>query len=449
VPIRVFVSHASVDSEIALRICNGLESRGLVCWIAPRDVQSRVGTWGPEIDIGISASDVFLLVLTEAAAKSPHVEREAVLASESDKWIIPLEIDNAKPGRNLRYYLAGRQRIRLSTAIDDSFLDKLGDIVRGERVAHVPQDRPTSGRPMWLLPALAVGLALVIAVSYFTTRPEPSSTSNTNLLPPAQNVPSKPAVETPSPRPSDTKKVSARSNSSSDAATKPAPSATTPPPTATASAPATVSGVRLSFVSIPGGTFRMGCSATDADCQDDEKPARQVVVDPFQISATEVTQEFWEAVMGSNPSDFKGPSRPVENVSWQDAQNFLERLNDRQDGFTYRLPHESEWEYAARANQANPLDLTAIAWFEMAGGAAGSPRPQRVATKRANPWGLYDMLGNVAEWCEDWYSPNYQRVTRGGSWLDSSRSVRVSARGKAVPTTRDYSIGVRLVRITP
>ena len=139
----------------------------------------------------------------------------------------------------------------------------------------------------------------------------------------------------------------------------------------------------------------------------------------------------------------------MEHISWQDSQDFVEKLNERRDGFTYRLPTEPEWEYAARAADAAPPDLAAVAWFGLAASSARSSRPQRVATKTPNRWGLYDMLGNVAEWCEDWYSPNYQRVVRGGSWVDSARSLRVSARGKATPTTRDYSIGLRLVRQRP
>ena len=150
--------------------------------------------------------------------------------------------------------------------------------------------------------------------------------------------------------------------------------------------------------------------------------------------------------MATNPSDFKGAGRPVEHVSWNDAQEFLERLNARRDGFTYRLPTEAEWEYAARANAAAPPAPNAVAWFGLAEASGRASRPQAVATKAANAWGLFDMLGNVAEWCEDWYSPNYQRVVRGGSWIDAAKSVRVSARGKAMPGTRDYSIGLRIVR---
>jgi len=169
------------------------------------------------------------------------------------------------------------------------------------------------------------------------------------------------------------------------------------------------------------------------------------VVDAVQMGTTEVTQAQWQSVMSTNPSNFKGPDRPVENIAWNDAQDFLERLNGRNDGFTYRLPTEAEWEYAARANAPPPAPKS-VAWFGLALTSDVPSRPQSVSKKAANAWGLFDMLGNVAEWCEDWYSPSYQKNVRGGSWEDSAKSVRVSARGKATPGTRNYSIGMRIVR---
>jgi formylglycine-generating enzyme required for sulfatase activity len=190
----------------------------------------------------------------------------------------------------------------------------------------------------------------------------------------------------------------------------------------------------------------MGCTPGDEECAEDEKVRKQVTVAAFQMSATEVTQAVWEATMGRNPSDFNGPQQPVENVSWPEATAFAARLTERGDGFTYRLPQEAEWEYAARANGSLPEQLSSVAWFGLLATAGSDAKPRDVAKKRPNAWGLFDMLGNVAEWCEDWFSPNYQRVVRGGAWTDGPTSVRFSARGKAVPTTRTYSIGVRLVR---
>ena len=136
---------------------------------------------------------------------------------------------------------------------------------------------------------------------------------------------------------------------------------------------------------------------------------------------------------------------PVVCVSWDDAQAYVAWLSAK-TGHVYRLPTEAEWEYAARANAAPPAPQ-AVAWFGLAQASDVPSRPQAVGMKAPNAWGLFDMLGNVAEWCQDWYAQDYQKNVRGGSWLDSAKSVRVSARGKAVASTRDWSIGMRIVRV--
>jgi formylglycine-generating enzyme required for sulfatase activity len=205
-----------------------------------------------------------------------------------------------------------------------------------------------------------------------------------------------------------------------------------------------LNGTTVRFASVPGAQFRMGCTAGDTECEEDEKP-KNVLVDAFQMGTTEVTQAQWQAVMSTNPSNFKGPERPVENISWRDAREFLERLTGRNDGFTYRLPTEAEWEYAARANAA-PVAPKLVAWFGLAQVSEVESRPQTVAKKAANAWGFFDMLGNVAEWCDEWYVKDYQRLVKGGSWEDSAKSVRVSARAGAKPTERSLSVGMRIVR---
>ena len=457
VPPRVFISHASADATLALNICNGLESRGVRCWIAPRDVQSD-GTYGTEIMKGLRECEVFLIILSDAASESQQVEREAERASHYKKRIIPLTLGQTDPGPRLEYYIAGRQRFPCPSPPSARFFDSLADAARGETVAHETPAPPRSRR-QWLLPSVAAGLALAITAGYLINRPTPINRS----APPA----AAPTTTQPPPIAPVNLPTGADSNKSDGAARQPTPGrASNPPPSpatvtkdkpAPAAAvvpaarsggvePAVVNGVRMAFVSIPGGTFKMGCSAGDGECGDDEKPVRNVAVEPFQMSATEVTQAVWQSLMKNNPSDFTGATLPVEHVSWQDAQAFVDQLNQRRDGFIYRLPTEAEWEYAARAQEPVLPELNAVAWFGMASGSARAPRPQSVGTKKANRWGLYDMLGNVAEWCEDWYSPNFQRVVRGGSWMDSASALRVSARGKAVPSTRDYSIGLRLIR---
>jgi formylglycine-generating enzyme required for sulfatase activity len=163
--------------------------------------------------------------------------------------------------------------------------------------------------------------------------------------------------------------------------------------------------IGIDFVLIAAGEFLMGSESGDSD----EKPVHRVRISKnFYLGKYEVTQAQWHAVMGDNPSRFKGDTLPVEQVSWEDAQKFIERLNAQEGGTKYRLPTEVEWEYAARAGTTtaysfgdNPRPLGEYAWFSENFGNTTHP----VGQKQPNPWGLYDMHGNVWEWVQDWYGP--------------------------------------------
>jgi formylglycine-generating enzyme required for sulfatase activity len=162
----------------------------------------------------------------------------------------------------------------------------------------------------------------------------------------------------------------------------------------------------MQFVKISPGEFMMGCSQNDDACNADEKPAHRVqITKVFEMGKYEVTQAEYQTVMGTNPSTIKGENRPVETVSRIEAQEFLDRLNARNDGFHYRLPTEAEWEYAARAGTStkNAGSLDDIAWY--AGNSGDETHP--VGQKKPNRWGLHDMQGNVREWVSDWYAANY------------------------------------------
>ncbi|HEY6872839.1 MAG TPA: formylglycine-generating enzyme family protein [Geobacteraceae bacterium] len=220
----------------------------------------------------------------------------------------------------------------------------------------------------------------------------------------------------------------------------------------------------IEMVPVKGGCFQMG--DTFGDGGKNEKPVHQVCVDDFYIGKYVVTQGQWQAVMGSNPSYFKacGPNCPVEQVSWDDVQKFIRRLNE-QTGKNYRLPYEAEWEYAARsggkheqwAGTSNPDELGAYAWFEDNSGE----KTQQVGIRRPNGLGLYDMSGNVWQWCKDRYDANYyrnsprknphgpssgdNRVMRGGSWCLSEGLIRAASRNSRAPSSRLDCIGFRLV----
>ncbi len=221
----------------------------------------------------------------------------------------------------------------------------------------------------------------------------------------------------------------------------------------------------MEFVDIPAGCFAMGRDANFEQGYDYELPQHRVCVDAFQMGKYEVTQADWVAVMGSNPSNFKGRTNPVEQVSWDDAQQFIKRLN-QQGGSQYRLPSEAEWEYAARAGTTTAYScgddescLGSIAWYE---GNSGE-RTHPVGEKQPNKWGLYDTTGNVWEWVQDCWHDNYRgapsdgsawtsgcssggRVNRGGSWVSSASYSRSARRVNNSPDYRLSRLGFRLVR---
>lgn len=224
----------------------------------------------------------------------------------------------------------------------------------------------------------------------------------------------------------------------------------------------TVNGVKFTMVPVEGGTFTMGATSEQgSDANEDEKPAHEVTLSDYYIGQTEVTQALWKAVMGSNPSDSKGDNLPVEQVSWDDCQVFIQNLNQL-TGKQFRLPTEAEWEYAARGGRksrgckyAGGNDIGLVAWYD--DNNSGN-RAHTVATKQANELGIYDMNGNVWEWCSDWYdgyqlssqsdpqgpSSGSSRVNRGGICYGDARGCRVSDRNYNTPVGRFDVLGLRL-----
>ncbi len=223
----------------------------------------------------------------------------------------------------------------------------------------------------------------------------------------------------------------------------------------------TVNGVSFKMIAVKGGTFTMGATSEQTGANSDESPTHSVTLSDCYIGETEVTQELWSAVMGSNPSNFTGNmQRPVEKVSWNDCQAFIAKLNEL-TGETFRLPTEAQWEYAARGgNQAQgrlysgSYAIDEVAWY----GSNSSSTTHPVKTKAPNELGIYDMSGNVWEWCSDWYgsyssaaqtdptgpSTGSSRVARGGSWGDYATGCRVAFRGIITPTNSISILGLRL-----
>ncbi|MGM9809841.1 MAG: formylglycine-generating enzyme family protein [Paludibacteraceae bacterium] len=232
----------------------------------------------------------------------------------------------------------------------------------------------------------------------------------------------------------------------------------------------TVNGVSFTMVYVEGGTFTMGATPEQGeDAYEDEKPAHQVTLSDYYMGKYEVTQELWQAIMGNNPSCFKkGSIYPVETVSWKDCQQFISKLNSllsrKLGSKRFALPTEAQWEFAARGGNksrnykyAGSNNLSEVGWYDN----NSDNKTHLVGQKHPNELGLYDMSGNVWEWCQDWYGPyshtvqtnpqgtssGMYHVCGGGSWCHVSSRCRVSYRGNYDPSFHSSSIGLRLMLI--
>ena len=226
--------------------------------------------------------------------------------------------------------------------------------------------------------------------------------------------------------------------------------------------------INMEFVRVPAGSFAMGARESE-DGSSKERPRHTVHISKsFYLAKYEVTQQQWIAVMGNiNPSNFQSPDRPVDEVSWNDAQLFIQKLNAFEKGKSYRLPTEAEWEYAARAgsetnycygNDPEGAKLSTHAWFEQ----NSSKQTHPVGKLSPNNWGLYDMHGNVTEWVQDNYDKKYysispkkdplgpengrKKVVRGGSWINQAYSCRSAARGYYSVDYTDSDFGFRIAK---
>jgi formylglycine-generating enzyme required for sulfatase activity len=272
-----------------------------------------------------------------------------------------------------------------------------------------------------------VSLLVLLATAIFLWRPQRDETISGNFqssLAPQPSVTEQPVSETPTPTPAEAKK----------------------PP------------VEIELIFVPAGSFKMGAD----DGFDNEQPVHEVTFsEGFYMGKYEVTQAQWQAVVGDNPSHFQNCDNcPVENVSWVDVHRFLEKLNDGNETWTYRLPSEAEWEYACRAGTTGTYagPLNELAWYNDNSEAKTHP----VGRKKPNAFGLYDMHGNVWEFCEDVHYANYEgapsdgsarvkeggpfeRMARGGAWEDPPSSLKSSYRGWNPPTKREAIVGFRVV----
>ena len=420
-PARIFISYASEDASIADRIRTGLEQAGVACWIAPRDIEP--GTSFPAaITAAIRDCTAQVLLLTAEANVSRHVLSEVELAFNAGKPILAVLVGKVTPSSDLQYFISTTHWFDAESSFDDDDLVKLKvdleKLQAGERIRADEQRRRTSKRTA-VVAASAVAVLGVVAAVYFGTRGKP-------VQPEAQ-----PPATTPAPAPE--------------------PVLPAPPPTPSVRSKINTADGQV-YVWVPPGSFAMGCSNGDGDCDPDELPVHTVRIRRgFWLGHTEVTNAQWAKRMKPTPRLDRAGSElhPVVSVERTEAKAYCAAIGGR-------LPTEAEWEYAARAGSRERYydTLSEIAWFE--DDSDDSPHP--VGQKAANAYGLYDMLGNVSEWVLDRYynkyddttdeieeplPPNSSAVTRGGAWHSNAKGVRVSNRIEVPRDYADYDTGFR------
>lgn len=466
----VFISHSSEDKAIADAVCAALESAKIRCWIASRDIIGGEN-WPNSIKEAIFSSRVVVLIFSSKSDKSKHVFNEVSLADKEGKRIIPFKIEDIRPTGDLEYYLNRIQWIDAMDPPKESEIQKLVETVnkfiKSSSSIPTPDVPPRSKKIVFKQRntqkikeifqnkyLIVTALFIVLIIGYWMLIP--SDTPSKIATPPviqSQNntsTASTPPIITPS---SDQKITSI-----------PSP---TPIITPSFEKKTITNSIGMTFVLIPAGEFDMGSPSNEEGRNDDEGPVHHVKFEKaFYMSQTEVTQGEWGQFMYlGDLTDIPGwGSLPVSKGSWNEVQEFIKILNEKERTQKYRLPSEAEWEYAARAGTTTRYSfgndeskLGEYAWYIENSGE----KAHGVAMKKPNPWGLYDMHGNVYEMVQDIYQNNYNgapgdgsswekigsnRVVRGGSWYGNSLLCRSALRNEAPPDTPYSNIGFRLVR---
>lgn len=483
-----FICHATKNADVAQRIVARLEAAGIACWIAPRNVVAGASYPG-QIMAAIRASRILVLIFSEAADGSPHVQRELENAIREKVAILPFRLDLHPPCDDMAYFI-GSQHWIVATAPDwEPGEQMLAEHVRARLVQIGPKTAvgEDGEKPP---PAISTGASERVqrrigglmdeaeacesrgdwagAVARYDAvlelAPEDRAVARLRSVAlrkangaekkaPAASGAGGAKAEGPSSAPRSKDRDGHVGGSSTGGDTPSAPRIPVAP---------AVSAVRRlervhapafpGFIRIEPGEFLMGSPDSDEEAFDDEKPQHRVrIMRPFEMGVTPVTQDLYRAVTGKNPSGFEGNDRPVESVSWFDAVAFCNALS-REEGLPeayridgksvewlrrspgYRLPTEAEWEYACRAGSAQSRygEPDAVAWYD---GNSGH-ETRAVGGKKPNAWGLHDMLGNVWEWMWDWKDA-YSSGTATDPTGPSTGACRVVRGGSWNYCTRD------------
>jgi formylglycine-generating enzyme required for sulfatase activity len=445
-PSRIFISYASEDASVADRVRTGLEQAGVACWIAPRDIEP--GTSFPAaITAAIHACSAQVLLLTAEANVSRHVLSEVELAFNAGKPILAVLVGNVTPSSDLQYFISTTHWFDAEASFDDDDLAQLkvdlDRLLAGERI-RIEANR---GRQRRRNAAIAGAAAVaVIAVAVYLTRLTEEPAARPPTKPDAHQASPQPTPASPAPAPAVTREPPV----TQPAAPLPAPTAVLPAPPAARPRTKVSAADGQTYLWIPPGSFAMGCSSGDGDCQPDEMPVHTVRIERgFWLARTEVTNAQYEKRMPLERAEGTTSAHPAVGMSWPEAKAYCAMIGGR-------LPTEAEWEYAARAGSRERYydTLSSIAWYE----GNSSDRSHQVGQKVANAYGLHDMLGNVYEWVLDRYynkyddttaaveeplAPNATAVARGGAWHSEAKDVRVSNRFGAPKDYADLDTGFR------
>jgi formylglycine-generating enzyme required for sulfatase activity len=488
----VFISYSSKNKQTANAICHVLEQNKIKCWIAPRDI-SIGEKYGDVIERAIRSCKVFIIVFSKESSLSFWVESELNIAFTDRRVIMPFRIDNTKIEGEMRLILNNKHWIDAYPLPDVHFAELVSAVAKQVGIPlssfkssfpndNIPQTQDTKLRAEHMDSERQKGQKKTCLNPDCTSENIPEdaqfcSECGTKKILDLEEIKRKNELQNKEKM----KKFFLRigsivgllailiiaivfiSHFNQNGAyeiqqQKEELAAQQEKQAKLDKVKELITNVYpIEMVTVQGGTFQMGSS----DGEDNEKPLHTVTLSTFQIGITEITQAQWESVMGENPSLCKGTNHPVEEVSWNDVQKFINNLN-LATGKNYRLPTEAEWEFAARGGikskgykYAGSNNVGEVA--ECEGGNDGTPKP--VGGKKPNELGLYDMSGNVSELCSDFYSeysvfaqtnPNvttsgFNRVFRGGSFYDFVHYCRVANRRNGSPDNSYGDLGFRVV----
>ena len=498
----VFISYSSEDKKVVEAMSHFLEENRLRCFVAYRDVP-KGEDWGPHITKAIKDSKIFIYIHTETSNKSKETTREINLAFKHNCVVFPFRVNDVEYAEDKEYRLSNVNWIDAFPETPENYFGKLYDDIK----VHFPQImKPETDEYIQRKGALIrIGTDLDCRIIHF--KEELAIARSGDIaeirLPKGKHILTFEGLESKEDsysikqeitdldyeyyievelleehdaRKAEQERLEREKREAEEKIRKERERLLS----------FDVNGVSFKMIKVEGGTFNMGAQKDypdrinyDSEAYGDESPVHPVTLSDYYIGETEVTQELWQAVMGSNPSCFEGPQKPVEQVSWNGCDDFIKELN-RLTGKNFRLPTEAEWEYAARGgNKSNGYKYSGsntigdVAWYyENSGDSqlddvtwpegleSNNCRTHDVKTKSPNELGIYDMSGNVWEWCSDaWYhyeeneqtNPKFEgssgsgRVLRGGSWINLARFCRVSNRLNYYPDYRCYYSGFRLV----